>query len=67
MTTTENPRLDEKHQVELTSAEIYVIKAALERLSDNDDGAYLNIAEMASELWGQLPKVEVTFNDLSSE
>lgn len=64
--TTGNPRLDEKHTVELTSAEIYVIKAGLEHLSDIRDSEYRNIADIASTLWGQFPAIDVNWNDMSS-
>lgn len=65
--TFEDPKMNVTHTLEVTSAEVYVLKSALERLADYDDGAYVTIANMASDLWGQLPKVDVTWKDITAE
>lgn len=65
--TFEDPKMNTTHTIEVTSAEVYVLQAALERLADVDDGAYATIADMASELWGKLPKVDVTWKDITAE
>lgn len=64
--TTGNPRLDEKHTVELTAAEIYVIRASLEQFSDIRDSEYRTMADIASTLWGQFPHIDVAWKDLAS-
>lgn len=65
--TFEDPKMNVPHTLEVTSAEVYVLQAALERLADYDDGAYATIADMASELYGKLPQVDVTWNDINAE
>lgn len=65
MTTT--PKNETVHTVTLTDADIYIIKSALERLADYDDGAYEKIADHASNLWGQLPETAVTWHSFNAE
>jgi hypothetical protein len=65
--TFEDPKMNTTHTLEVTSAEVYVLQSALERLADVDDGAYATIADMASDLWGRLPKVDVSWEDITAE
>lgn len=63
-TNVENVREGELYIVTLTGLQLYTLQGALERYSDIGDSEYLIQTAIANDLYGYLPRTDITWQDV---